>query len=126
MFPLKGFGKSRREFDPTKMPHTEMMTLFTNGEGHLREEGQKQLTRNFITFIQAPEEEDLGKGSKIRVNCKYEPKETKITFPPSMEGYAKTVLGHVRHTDEWIALQDRDWPDKILHQRVFGFDIHKL
>ena len=104
-----------------------MMTMLTSREWYCHNEGQKHTTRNFITYLHAPGEENFRADLKVRVNCKYEPKDTAITYPHFMQRHAKTTLGHVRHSEKkWVVLQDREWPNEVQQEEDWGHDIDKM
>ena len=67
--------------------------------------------RNFATYWD-PATNDIGDINKdnrtmVRVNCKFDPNDTKIKFPPYMKNWKKTTIGRSRDDGGWILIEDR-------------------
>jgi len=119
-------GEFIEEFDPTKTPATDLDKLFTDREEEACERGLTSFTRNFITYISRPGEEKFAAQYKIRVNCKYEPKDTTVTYPEYMKNYAKTTLVRIRYINEWIVHQDRAWANETTYYDDWEDDYDRM
>jgi hypothetical protein len=81
-------------WDPTEVSDRQLSRLF----------GEKQNTRNFITRLG---KDDLRKEMKVRVNCKFHPLDTKISFPPNMKNYKKTTMVRYEGRTTWKVVEER-------------------
>ena len=81
-------GEEGVDFEPTDMPDEVLDKLFDR-TGH----------RNFITYVCGSKRER--KELRVRVNCKYSPKDTRITFPLAMAEYRKTTMAKWSDDDHW-------------------------
>ena len=52
---------------------------------------------------------DINKDNRtmVRVNCKFDPNDTKIKFPPYMKTWRKTTMDPTRDDGGWILIEDR-------------------
>eukprot|EP00973_Karenia_brevis_P032421 4471799-Karenia_brevis.AAC.1 len=60
---------------------------------------QKAKHRNFITYVAGNENDRVER--RVRVNCKYDPWDSKITFPPHMAEFKKTTMVKYVRESTW-------------------------
>eukprot|EP00973_Karenia_brevis_P056997 7927304-Karenia_brevis.AAC.1 len=70
-----------------------------------RTDAQKAKHRNFIIYVGGNENHRAER--RFRANCKYNPWDSKITFPTSMSHYKKTTMCKYRDDPLWHVLEDR-------------------
>jgi hypothetical protein len=93
------------DFDPTEMPDWKLDALcLENGE-------ERNNHRNFIRFI-GPD--GIRKERKVRVNCKYHPKDTAVSCPTDMWWYKKTTLVKRRGNVRWEIIEERVSTEHIM------------
>ena len=100
-------GKLPDDCEPASLPRSFLYGLF--GEGK---------TRNHIVYIGEGE-----KSEKIRVNLKFKPKCTSLTYPAALANYKKTTLATMQAEDgEWELLEDRVSMDSKLDVANAGYE----
>eukprot|EP00973_Karenia_brevis_P064606 8976697-Karenia_brevis.AAC.1 len=55
-----------------------------------RSDAQKARHRHFITYVAGNENDRIER--RARVNCKYTPWDSRISFPPAMADFKKTTM----------------------------------
>ena len=76
---------------------------------------ERPTTRNFITYLG---KDDLRKEMKVRVNCKFLPIDSKVTFPPHVEKFKKTTMVRYEGRSTWKVVEERvDANHRLKHLR---------
>ena len=95
--------------DPEDIPDDTLDALFEN----------RKTSRNFITYIGSSNRTD----KKIRVNCKYFPKNNEVACPPFMRTFRKTTLVQRQGNPCWEVLACRRLVDDV---SPIGDDVQKM
>jgi hypothetical protein len=81
-------------WDPIEMSDRELSKLFE----------ERPNTRSFIMYLG---KDDLRKEMKVRVNCKFLPIDTKVTFPPRVKKSKKTTMVRYEGRSTWEVVEGR-------------------
>ena len=81
-------------WDPIDVSDRQLSKLFE----------ERPTTRNFITYLG---EDDLRKEMKVRVNCKFLPIDSKVTFPPNVKKFKKTTMVRYEGRSTWKVVEER-------------------
>eukprot|EP00973_Karenia_brevis_P018943 2596807-Karenia_brevis.AAC.1 len=69
---------------------------------------QKQKRQNFLTYVAGSNNDRSER--RVRVNCKYDPWDSQIRYPPYMEDYKKTTMVRYYGDKRWKVFEDRIEP----------------
>jgi hypothetical protein len=88
-------------WDPTEVSDHQLSKLFEEKQNIRSKFGHE---RNFITYLG---KDDLRKEMKVRVNCKFHPLGSKISFPPNAKNYKQTTMVRYAGRTTWKVVEER-------------------